>query len=183
MAAKRKINDDDRQLIFDATDEALEKSGGEIKNAVILLEQNVRRCSDLYNAIVESGIKDLCYEAIRLRLMHLRQSIVKQTNTKDRALPSADRGFSDTGLSAVAAINLKSLMNFPVTGGKRLGDCTHAEVAESAQKYYAQGLTMMSRGKWLALIAQSISGNKLVKDVLTEDRLHELQVEADREDR
>lgn len=67
------------------------------------------------------------------------------------------------------------LMDFPLIGGKRLGDGTKEDVLASAAFYSEQARILSHRGRWLNAVAQKVKGNSTVSQVLTEADLRDLQ--------
>lgn len=172
---------DYRAIIREAALDAYEKGDG-YENGVVLLKKAVAGDEKLREALWSIWENHACREEIKHIAQSERRIIWKRGTVKsERSLPALDRTFADGGLQLVAESNFSKLLDMPVWGGKLLGECTREEVAAAAEKFYSVSLDMMSKGKFLALVAQGIPDGKKVKDVLSNDRLGELQLEAIRE--
>jgi len=149
-----------------AAREALEKAGGDTHNAAVILQETVSKRGGLYKALMDPLLTQACRDAIGLVVRTHRKSVWKhRTDSSERVV-------------ALAAGNLLSLMDFPLPGGKRLGDASRSEVSTAAEFYDRQAKDMAHKGRWLALIAQSVTDEQTVGQALDENRLSELQTEA-----
>lgn len=83
---------------------------------------------------------------------------------------------------ALAAGTIRSLMDFPLPGGLRLGDAGRDDVQVAAVFYGKQAKDMAGKSRWLHLIAQSLPPQKKVAEVLSLKRLEELREEVSRDD-
>jgi hypothetical protein len=72
----------------------------------------------------------------------------------------------------------KSLLGFPLPGGKLLGEATKTEVLEAAQFYQSQGRDMMAKAAWLNAIAKAMGNSKFVAKALDDERLAALKEEV-----
>ena len=91
--------------------------------------------------------------------------------------PNYDAGGKGDRVAALAEGNAAMLMDFPLPGGKRLGEATADEVRTAAEFYSKQAGNMAHKARWLSMIAARVK-DKTVKDALTEKKLRELQKET-----
>lgn len=86
-----------------------------------------------------------------------------------------------SGMQAHIADTYKRLMDYEMPGGKRLSECTKAEVEQAAQRLIATGKTQVDRGEWLHRVAGLLKKRTdRVKDVLREADLRRMQKRKDR---
>lgn len=80
----------------------------------------------------------------------------------------------------------RSLLDFPLPGGKRLGSARVAEVREAATYYGAHAREAAWKSRWLAQIADKVSAQAAedtpVEAVLTADDIHQMQEAARADD-
>jgi hypothetical protein len=161
----------ERDLVAEAAKTAYLKADGDVREAVRILETAVRQERDLRDALTDPLISQACYDAVR-----------KQCHVQRRRVwaPPAEKLVKSkvTGAHRVVQLAAGTLLMFPLPGGKRLGEASREEIASAAEFYERQAGDMATKGRWLRLIAQSVPGDQTVGDVLTDERLRELQEEA-----
>lgn len=105
-----------------------------------------------------------CYEQISSHVSRIRLASWTAPNYQKQSKTERIRlAFSD------------KLMDFPLIGGKRLGDASKDEVQASAASYLEQANTLAHRGRWLNAVAKKLNANTTVSQALTEAELRELQ--------
>lgn len=166
-ATKLEPNDPVRE----AAQVALTKSDGDVQAAADLLEANVRKSRDLRDALTEPLITNACYDAVRAVCIKERRAIWQPPReVRVKSLVA--------GASRVKKLAAGNLLMFPLPGGKRLTDANRAEITKAVHFYDSQSRDMGQKARWLQLVAQHLEDDKTVGEVLTDERLRELQTEA-----
>lgn len=147
-----------------------DKSGGDIQKAARLMVKEFRRDEKLLMLFSEHCIRLTCVEAVK--------TICRSERRSTWLPPNYDAGGNGARVLALAKSNSEMLLDFPLWGGKKLRDATKDDVAESAAKWTAQGKDMMSKGRWLSLVASRVPEKKTVGQALTETELRKLHKEA-----
>lgn len=84
-----------------------------------------------------------------------------------------------TSVTAFAGGMARSLLDFPLAGGLRLGDATREEVAAQAALYAALRDDAARKARWLTAIAAALPEGARVRDAMTEAQVSALREEAD----
>ena len=158
-----------KQLIADAVREAYEAAKGDLPTAAKALVQNIWRSRALRDAVTEPLIDRASYDLLGEYARAQRKAAWNPGND-----PSRDR------VIFRALSNIEGLMDFPVPFGPRLAECTREQVMAGSEFYSKQGDNMMLKGRFLRLVGQSVPDGQKAGDVLSEDRLQELQEEAEK---
>lgn len=178
-APKQRLRQDKPELVAAAVKKALEATGGDFERAVTLLEKRVRANARLRSELLEPFITQACRDAVRQEVRLVRREVWTGTRSgtppKPQVTPSPRPAKSDSRVVYLAKGNLAM---FPLPGGKPLGEATREEVADAAAFYSRQSADMGAKARWLSLIAQSLPAGRTVAEVLTDERLTELQAEA-----
>jgi len=172
MAANPKPNPKS-DPVREAAKAALDASDGDVRSATIVLERAVRNDRMLRDALTEPLIASACYDAIRNACQTERRKIwepSKEKLVKTRV----------TGAHRVVQLAAGNLLTFPLPGGKKLREATRADISKAADFYASQSDDMAVKARWLRLVLQSVPDGKKVGDVLSDERLRELQREASR---
>jgi len=170
-AAAKKL--DTRDLVAEAARAAFDAADGDIRVATAKMEQAVRGNRHLRDALTEPLISNACYTAVSAQCRSERKRVWTPPARTERFTPSKVSGaFRVTQLAA------GTLLMFPLPGGKKLGEATREEISEAASFYEAQAGDMATKARWLRLVAQSMPTTAKACDVLSDDRLRELQEAA-----
>lgn len=149
-----------------AAAEALKGADGDVKVATRALLAQVRKQRALRDALTEPLLEAACYQAVSAQMRQQRHRVWTPPN------------YSAGGNGARVIALATSLLDFPLPGGRRLGEATRAEVAAAAELYRSYADDMGHKARWLALVAQSVPDGGKVGEVLDEARLAELQKES-----
>lgn len=150
--------------------EAMEKADNDVTKAHPVFLTALKAEKTLYKELVGSLVDQLCLEELHRVVRDDRRKLWDQAKTARTANPS----------ERVAALARSNLMNLVLPNGKRLASATHADCMRYGEDYLKQGTTMCHMGRWLRLIGQSVPEGKTVHKVLSEERLHELREEAEK---
>lgn len=149
---------------------ALAESKGDPGKATEKLVARVRKDKALREAILDPLVEYACNQAVMREVRVNRGNVwVPPSPERLARMPDAER---------VRALANGTLLMFPLPGGKRLGEATREEVAEAARFYERQAGDMAHKARWLQLVAQSIPDGKTAGKVLSDERLRDLQTEA-----
>lgn len=144
--------------------------GGDVQAATKHMAARIRADRALRDALTDPLIDVACYDAV--------SGVIRKER---RVVWMAPEVTSDTGARIIqlASGNAASLMDFPLPGGKKLGDATRAEVSAAAEFYRRQAVDMSSKAVWLRFVAQSVPENQRVSEAMTSERLIELRDRAE----
>lgn len=78
----------------------------------------------------------------------------------------------------LAARMVTSWLQYPLAGGVKLADATHAMVTEAVKIRLDQARSMNSMADFLRRIAQKMDGNVRVRDIWTEQKLAKIAAET-----
>lgn len=156
--------------LTDAARIALATADGEVRRATDLLYERAMTDQAFLDHHFREAIRTACYAAV--------SGCVRQERRAVFAMPQPTSPERRAQINALASGSIRSLMDFPLPGGKRLGDATRGEVSEAADAYGKQARDMAWKSRWLGHIAQSLPDGKRVADVLTDERLEELRAEV-----
>lgn len=161
-------NDLRSNLVSETARKALRDAGGDVVSASRLMEASVRRDLALREAITDPLISSACYDAVR-------QECIKERRQVWRPPVERWRPGRVSGSGRVVHLAKGTLLMFPLPGGKPLGNANRSDLATAESFYSSQAADMGHKARWLQLIAQSVPLGKVVSDVLSDDRLRELQ--------
>ena len=106
--------------------------------------------------------------------------LIRHAAHRDRSKclqPDAGEDNTD-GLRAMAR---RTLLDFQLRNGKRLGDATRPDVLQAADWYGVLARTNGTNAKWLSAIAKALpDDDKTVSDVLTEEKARDLRTRAEK---
>lgn len=72
---------------------------------------------------------------------------------------------------------------FIMPDGKRLGDCTRAEIVKAADRFETMSKESAQKARWMRLIAQGMPEGETVRKRFKPSRLTELAIEAEKSER
>lgn len=151
--------------------DALQECNGDRVAALQLLRGWINNDRQLYDHLIEPMIDDACAEALR--------KVDKNNRSALRAIvrtPNPDRG-----AAGIIALVAQTLHEFPLPGGKRLGDATPADVLDAVCYYREREGFMRREARWYELIHEAMQGGSCVEKVLSHDALARLRKRAEEE--
>lgn len=148
----------------------LSKAGGDVSTATAVLAARAMNDAAFLREYFEEVIKTASYEAVASCVRQERRAVwtTPQPTTKERRAQ----------VVALAAGTVRTLHDFPLLGGLRLGDATREEVAEAAEFFGKQARDMAWKSRWLEHVAQSVPPGVKVAEVISAERLEELRQEV-----
>lgn len=171
-AAKKQKPD----IVAEAAKRALDDAEGDVQVGTAKLEGWARLDPALREALTEPLISGACYDAVRAQVRTARKTVWSPPRTASG--PAATPEAKERQTARVHQLAAGNLLMFPLPGGKPLRDATRKEIGEAADFYEQQSEDMACKGRWLRLVAQSLTGKKTAGEVLSDERLRELQAEA-----
>ena len=160
-----------KDLVLAKAEEALEIAGGDWAQAAGLYREWIAADPDLAAAVTAPLLDQAIWYLIR-RSAHASRRYAWNGDGG----PMAQRAREDSeGLRLLAAHNL---LLYPMLGGRHLGECNKAEVAETANMHRSLTRSNALRARWFEAIDRHLEEGQLVKDVLTHDQLQALMDEA-----
>lgn len=144
--------------------EAYSASDGSIQAAVDTLYQLATADKTFIAEKLPEIVRAWCDERIRMHVGAIRLS----TWTPPNADP---KGKGARLTNAIA----NSLLDFPLPGGKRLGDATPQEVRAGAAMYRMQADDMAWKARWLEKVADAAGRKRTISAALSESDLRKLQ--------
>ncbi len=158
--------------------DALNRMGGDSALAINMLADRLLADPELIEANLAAMAKSWAREQVGAALTEWRAQIIRQASGIVPR-PPAYAG----QLAAAMVAEHSRMMDFPLYGGKRLGDATIAEVRESAASYAAISRDTGRKARWQAMIAEAAAatGDELapIQSILSEATLVNLWGEAD----
>ncbi len=151
---------------------ALAEAGGNVLEATAALTARAMSDQDFLAEHFEAVVRSACYQAVAACIRQQRRAVwstIQPTSEERRAQ-----------VAALAAGVAYTLHDFPLPGGKRLGDATREEVVAAAELFGRQARDMAWKSRWLAHVAQSLPPGRKVSEVLSAERLEELRQEVQR---
>lgn len=156
---------------FESIDEiisyAMEKADGLWEEARSIAFGELSKIPSLYDSLSESLIRARIKDIIRKHSHDTRSSLLE---------PQPDRTRADGALAKMA---VRNLYNFPLAGGRKLGDGSKSEVQDQARFYHTQAMTEFKRAHWLTIIAKGMGGREIVKSRYSLEDLTNLLAESE----
>lgn len=141
---------------------------GNIALAAQALEALALADDDLYRQITSNALRTCCADLVKRAAQSARNATIQAANAP------APLDFARLGL-----VVQTSLMDFPIWGGKRLGDCNRADLTQAGQSYMTHAVDMACKGKWLINISDRLPDTTTtVRQALDDDTLQALRLEA-----
>lgn len=131
------------------------QGAGSTEEAVERLLAAAEQSEEVYRALAGPYLRQFAFAAVG--------NIVQDTRDVIWSRPSAP----DARAAALAQVNATTLYDFPLPGGKRLGDATREEIAEAAQFYMKQANDMAWKARWLSAVAAKVPKGKTARKALS----------------
>jgi len=128
---------------------------GDVERAARIMQRKVQNDSALLAQLSEEFIRITCVDTVG--------SILRRARRLTWLAPNYDAGGKGGRVRHLAEGNKEMLMQFPLPGGKPLGEANADEVREASDLYGKQSKDMGHKARWLALIAARLPKNKTVR--------------------
>ena len=133
-----------------------------VRGAAMLLLDRARADDEYWRTLMGTSEIDIAIDAVSRELQNTREVIWMR--------PTAP----DARVAALAMAN-RTLMDFPLPGGKAIRMATHADLMDAAGFYKTQAGDMAWKGRWIARIAASTPKSKTAGEALTEAQLAKIK--------
>lgn len=158
-------------ILDDLAREAWQQADGDVDIAVDTVMSKLKADSSLMRAAIEPMLQWACRSAV--------ESIMRASRQQYRQSATVP---SQNVLDGLRSRAERNLMDFPLRGGKKLGDATGAELIEEAVDRELSATTMIRDARWFRLIASDLSApTVVVRSELKPADLERLQRKADRQ--
>lgn len=159
------------KTLADVARSCLDGAGGDRAKAATALRKVIERNSGLRNELTAPLLDSACWNQIRLAAQKDRVpywSAVSHVAKKD----------DTTGLKAVAEQHAMDWLSYPLSSGRRLGDANHDEIVDEAIMHESHARSNAIRAAFYRKVAELVTGDKCVRDVLTNETLETLAGDA-----
>lgn len=170
------ISPEDRARLTRLSKECAAACAGDNKAAAELLFNRLKDDAALYAAVADPLLKAHCWR------------LTANVRRNDRIAVWTAPGYQDgldkaaSNVRHLASANRTLMEGFAMPDGSRLGDATHTKLVEAAKAYTTQAIDMRNKGRFLAMLATRVRGEKRVRDVLKEADLIDLRDRASKKD-
>jgi len=152
---------------------ALDETGHDIEGAVKLARKWIEDDPALYaehiGPMIDAALDD-----------DARYCLKQERCTLRNAQPSGETKMSATLREGHTSVAESRMMNWPLRGGKRIGDATKADLAAEASYAMKSGQTQLISGTWYESIAKRLKADTdVVKKHLSERQLRRLYTLAE----
>lgn len=144
---------------------AWEAHEGDMPAAIDALALRITTDAELRATLMAPIIRAWCRDQISAYVGSLRVAAVETTRESQRG----ERLRSVIGMT---------LFDFPLPGGKRLGDANAAEIAEGAQAYAETAADAAHKSRWLQAVAAKVGKRNRCEEALTLAQLEALMEAA-----
>lgn len=147
--------------------ECFKEADGDIMEATKVMAIAVKNDQELFRALMEPLLTEACYSIVSSMGRSRNQAI----------WAAAETGRAVSQKAAIVALG-EGLLGWMVLGKKPLGECKNEDLAEAIKHYDDQAHDMQSKSDWMRLVVAANPKNKKIKQVLTHEKLEELQKKA-----
>lgn len=143
--------------------EIWETHQGDMPGAANALYATVSGSPDLLNAVLPKALMEWCREEVSQYVKKVRVASLFAVTPEVASRGSRLR-------SAIA----RTLFDFPLPGGKRLGDANAREILDGANAYSESADDAAHKARWLARVAQAVGRENRAEGALTLQQVEEL---------
>lgn len=138
-----------------------EAHDGDMPGAVDALYAEITSRPDVLNSILPAVVRAWCRDQVGGYAGKLRIAAIA---------PVTDPARGDRLRVAIAA----TLFDFPLPGGKRLGDANANEIREGAAAYERSAADASHKARWLGVVAQRVGRKNRAENAMTLPQLEAL---------
>lgn len=168
---------------------SLEGCGGDWDKAFAALRRLLTDDRELYERLIDPIIDDKCWDAIRHAAHRQRKDLQREMATPtpllplrpQQELPHLRPPNPDKGVPGIEAMVARKLYNYPLPGGKRLGDATPDDILKAGNYYRTLEATYRREARWFEMIHEAMQGGSCVEKVLPIAALERLRRRAEEE--
>jgi hypothetical protein len=155
--------DDVIETIHELATYCLKQAKSDLRKATQLMETAVHENSEFRRLLTDPLIRTACYDHLRSVCRAKRGYIWFSENWEE----------SGNGGRLLSAG--RTLLDFPLPGGKPFRDATKEEIQGAAEFYEIQATTLGARGAWLRAASQKMKTGQKGGEVWTHNKLLALQ--------
>jgi hypothetical protein len=141
-------------ILDDLAREAWQQADGDVDAAVDTVMSKLKADPALMRSALDPMLQWACRSAV--------ETIMRASRHQYRQAASAPSQNVIDGLRSRAERVVLNLMDFPLRGGKKLGDATGSELIEEAVDRESRASTMIRDARWFRLIAADLSAPTIV---------------------
>lgn len=138
---------------------------GDMPSAIEALYRDITARPDVLNAILPQVLRAWCREQVGQYVSRVRLA----------SLPTPEDPSRGNRLRSAIAT---SLFDFPLPGGKRLGDANASEIREGASAYQRTADDAEHKARWLTIVADRVGRKNRAENALTLAQLEAIFEEA-----
>lgn len=160
-----------QKTLADIAKSCLDGAGGDRSKASAALRKVIERDARLRNELTTPLLDGACWNQIRLAAQKDRvpywssvSHVAKQDDAK--------------GLKSVAEQHALDWLSYPLSSGRRLGDANHDEIVDEAVMHETHARSNAIRAAFYRKVAELVTGDNRVCDVLTNEKLETLAGDA-----
>ena len=167
MEPAKQIVDDTqpREPLVNYVRAAWQAAPGDMPGAEAALFNVITNDPDLLNEIMPQVLRAWCREQVGQFVGEIRLAAIQPVDNPSQG-------------NRLRAAMATSLFDFPLVGGKRLGDANSQEIQASAQAYADTAQDAAHKSRWLSRVAESVGRKNRAEEALTLAKLNELFEEA-----
>lgn len=158
----------------------LRSCDGDLQVSAVEVRAMLAEDDELRDYVIDAGITVLLQrvqKSVRARIWeneHKLSSSVGDYVETDRTPSNVVVPQMNAGIELV----VMSVFDYPLPGGKKLGEATKADLLNSSQISIKQGKTLIERGRWMGMLADRVPFGKTVAESLNESDVQRLMDEA-----
>lgn len=161
----------DPASFYDLARTALDAADGNVSEARRAIVKRLKEDVGLLDILVDDAIQIAASRVTSAVVTAERSAILRQAEIRAANRPAA--------VAALARGMARSIFDFPLAGGRRLGDATRDEVIEQANLYAAFAADQQRKANWLRAVASEFDpaaahAGARVRDVMTERQVEAL---------
>lgn len=132
----------------------------------------------LMSAIVEPFEYNACVDAIRRCMSEFRTRLLEEVHSKQGALSPED---GQSRVKALLHVNMLSIYDYPLPGGKKLGDATIDDLKVAKDFHNKSRRAHGNSARWYGRIARMLAESpaSTVRERLTEEEVEKARVETE----
>ena len=155
--------------------EAFEQSNGDVAKASDILFKRITTDNALHAAYIEPLIREWCADLISAECVRKPRHAIWNASMIEPVPASATTTESNERARNFA----RSLLDFPLPGGKPLHLASKADVEQAAEFYRKQAEDMAWKARWMQRIAGAMGRKRTVGSAFTAEQLEKLrEIEA-----
>lgn len=154
--------------------ESLARCDGDTVAAAEHVTEALGKDRSLWRAIAGEVVSSAAETAVQARHRSERASIVRGM----QRAPADDPGAGRRRVEALASVQMRCSLDFPLKGGVKLRDATRDEVIDQAMLYEKSASDMGIKARWLYMVANRVPDGVSIGSVLSADIVESMYKDA-----